>query len=328
MEIGYSLSTEEHRPLDLVEHACRAEDAGFAFALVSDHFHPWVDRQGESPFVWSVLGALAVTTKRLRIGTGVTCPTIRLHPAIVAQAAATAASMLPDRFFLGVGTGENLNEHILGDRWPSSAERRDMLGEAIEVMRELWTGELCSYDGHFYVVDNARIYTLPTSAIEVMVAAGGPEAAELAAEAGDGLISTAPEKELVEQYAKAGGQGPRYGQLTVCWAESEAEARRTALEWWPNAGLRGTLSQELPLPSHFEAAAEMVTEDDIAEAVACGPDENDHLERIEAFAQAGFDHVYIHQVGPDQAGFFDFYENRVLQEARELTPRRRVSATT
>ncbi|HEX2434151.1 MAG TPA: TIGR03557 family F420-dependent LLM class oxidoreductase [Gaiellaceae bacterium] len=326
MEIGYSLSSEEHRPIDLVEHARRAEDAGFTFALISDHFHPWIDRQGESPFVWSVIGAIAATTKSIRIGTGVTCPTIRLHPAIVAQAAATAAAMLPDRFFLGVGTGENLNEHILGDRWPSSGERRDMLREAIEVMRKLWTGELCSHDGRFYVVDNARIYTLPASEVEVMVAAGGPDAAELAAEAGDGLIATAPEAELIERYATAGGEGPRYGQLTVCWAETETEARRTALEWWPNAGLRGTLSQELPLPSHFEAASEMVTEDDVAEAVVCGSDEKDHLERIDAFAQAGFDHVYVHQVGPDQAGFFDFYEARVLDEARELTPRRRVSA--
>jgi coenzyme F420-dependent glucose-6-phosphate dehydrogenase len=327
MEIGYSLSSEEHRPLDLVAYARRAEEAGFSFALISDHFHPWVDRQGESPFVWGVLGALATATTKIRLGTGVTCPTIRLHPAIVAQAAATAACLLPDRFFLGVGTGENLNEHILGDRWPSAAERREMLREAIEVMRELWNGELCSYDGRYYVVDNARVYTLPASEIEVMVAAGGPEAAELAAEAGDGLVSTAPDAELVDRYAKGGGEGPRFGQLTVCWAESEADARATALEWWPNAGLRGTLSQELPLPSHFEAAAEMVTEDDVADVVVCGPDEDDHLERIEAFAQAGFDHVYVHQVGPDQEGFFEFYEQRVLAGARELTPRRRVATT-
>jgi G6PDH family F420-dependent oxidoreductase len=326
VEIGYSLSSEEHRPLDLVEHARRAEEAGFSFALVSDHFHPWVDRQGESPFVWGVLGAISQATKTLRIGTGVTCPTIRIHPAIVAQAAATAACLLPGRFFLGVGAGENLNEHVLGDRWPSSAERREMLREAIEVIRELWSGELTSFEGRFYVVDNARLYTLPEAGVDVLVAAGGEEAAELAAEAGDGLISTSAEAELVDRYRKCGGDGPRIGQLTVCWAESESEARRTAHEWWPNAGLRGTLSQELPLPSHFEAAAEMVTEDDVAEAVVCGPDENDHLEHIEAFAHAGFDHVYVHQVGPDQAGFFEFYEQRILAEAREFTPRRKAAA--
>jgi coenzyme F420-dependent glucose-6-phosphate dehydrogenase len=327
MEIGYSLSSEEHRPLDLVEHARLAEQTGFTFALISDHFHPWVDRQGESPFVWGVIGAISASTTSIRIGTGVTCPTMRLHPAIVAQAAATAATMLPDRFFLGVGTGERLNEHVLGDRWPSAGERRDMLREAIEVMRELWSGELCSYDGRFYVVDSARIYTLPSTEIEVMVAAGGPEAAEIASKSGDGLISTSPDPDLVKRYVDAGGLGPRYGQLTVCWAASEADARRTALEWWPNAGLRGTLTQELPLPSHFEAATEMVTEGDIAEAVVCGPDANDHLERIEAYAQAGFDHVYVHQVGPDQAGFFDFYEKHILREARELRSRGAASAT-
>jgi coenzyme F420-dependent glucose-6-phosphate dehydrogenase len=326
MEIGYALSSEEHVPLDLVQHAKLAEEAGFTFALISDHFHPWIDRQGQSPFVWSVIGAIAAETTSLRLGTGVTCPTIRIHPAIVAQAAATSAAMMPGRFFLGVGTGENLNEHILGDRWPSADERQEMLREAIEVMRGLWEGELFSFDGDYYVVDNARIYTLPDREIEVAIAAGGPEAAALAGEVGDALISTAPEKELVEAYARAGGDGPRYGQLTVCWAETEGEARRRALEWWPNAGLQGPLSQELPLPSHFEAAAAMVTEDDVADAVVCGPDPAEHLEGIEAFTDAGFDHVYVHQVGPDQAGLIDFYEREILSEASELMPRSTVAA--
>jgi G6PDH family F420-dependent oxidoreductase len=230
---------------------------------------------------------IAVSTTNLRLGTGVTCPTIRLHPAIVAQAAATSAAMLPGRFFLGVGTGENLNEHILGDRWPSSDERREMLDEAIEVMRGLWEGELYSFDGTYYTVDNARIYTLPEEEIEVAVAAGRRKATELAGEAGDALISTAPDSELVDAYVNAGGRGPRYGQLTVCWAQSESEARRTAFEWWPNGGLRGPLSQELPLPRHFEAAVQMVTEDDVADSVVCGPDADAQLEGIEAFAQAG-----------------------------------------
>ncbi len=326
MEIGYALSSEEHVPLDLVQHAKLAEEAGFTFALISDHFHPWIDRQGQSPFVWSVIGAIAAETTSLRVGTGVTCPTIRIHPAIVAQAAATTAAMMPGRFFLGVGTGENLNEHILGDRWPSADERQEMLREAIEVMRGLWEGELFSFDGDYYVVDNARIYTLPDGEIEVAIAAGGPEAAALAGEVGDALISTAPEKELVEAYARAGGDGPRYGQLTVCWVETDGEARRRALEWWPNAGLQGPLSQELPLPSHFEAAAAMVTEDDVADAVVCGPDPAEHLEGIEAFTEAGFDHVYVHQVGPDQAGLFDFYEREILSQASELMPRSTVAA--
>ena len=321
MKIGYALSSEEHPPLDLVRAARLAEEAGFGFALISDHFHPWIDRQGHSAFVWSVIGGIAVSTSDLRLGTGVTCPTIRIHPAIIAQAAATAAAMLPGRFFLGLGTGENLNEHILGDRWPSAAERREMLREAVTVMRGLWEGELYSFQGTYYKVDNARIYTLPREDVELAVAAGGPESAELAAELGAALVATAPEAELIERYVKAGGTGPRYGQLTVCWSTSESEARATALEWWPNAALQGPLGQELPLPSHFEQATAMVTEDDVAESVVCGPDPGAHLEALEAFAEAGFDHVYVHQVGPDQAGFIEFYASEVVPEARELTPR-------
>ncbi|HYM64649.1 MAG TPA: TIGR03557 family F420-dependent LLM class oxidoreductase [Gaiellaceae bacterium] len=321
MDLGYGISSEEHLPLDLVRNAHRAEEAGFSYALISDHFHPWIDRQGQSPFVWSVLGGIALATEDLRIGTGVTCPTIRIHPAIVAQAAATAASMLPGRFFLGVGTGENLNEHVLGDRWPSAQERREMLDEAVEVMRLLWKGELCSFEGKHYRVEDARIYTLPEKPIEVVVAAGGPEAAELAARIGDGLVCTAPEAELVEAFEGAGGEGPKYGQLTVCWAKSEPEGLRTAHEWWPIAGLHGPLTQELPLPGHFEAASKMVAEEDIAETIVCGPDPDRHLEAIQKFVDAGFDHVYVHQIGPDQNGFFDFYEREVLAAAESLQPR-------
>jgi coenzyme F420-dependent glucose-6-phosphate dehydrogenase len=320
MDLGYAISSEEHRPLDIVRHARRAEEAGFPYALVSDHFHPWIDRQGQSPFVWGLLGAIAAETESLRVGTGVTCPTIRMHPAIVGQAAATAASLLPGRFFLGVGTGENLNEHILGDRWPSASERLEMLEEAVALMRELWKGELTSFQGAYYELHDARIYTLPEEPIEVVVAASAPEAAELAGRIGDGLVSTAPKAELVDGFLGAGGKGPRYGQLTVCWAESEEDARRTALEIWPNAGLEGPLSQELPLPSHFEAAVAMVDEAAIAETVVCGPDPERHLDGIRKFVDAGFDHVYVHQVGPDQDGFMDFYEREIFAEASALGP--------
>lgn len=312
MEVGYALSSEEHAPLDLVRNAQRAEDAGFSFALISDHFHPWIDRQGHSPFVWSVIGGIATSTSSLRLGTGVTCPLIRTHPAIVAQAAATAAAMMPGRFFLGVGTGENLNEHVTGARWPSLRERRAMLEEAVALMRLLWQGELCSWDGAHYDLDNARLYTLPEEPVEVVVAAGGEAAAELAGRIGDGLVATAPEPALLDAYRQAGGRGPRYGQVTVCYAQSEEEARRTALEWWPNGGLEGSLGQELPLPSHFEEAAAMVDEERIARSVVCGPSEDAHLEAIGAFADAGFDHVYVHQVGPDQESFLGFYEERVI----------------
>ena len=318
MSLGYAISSEEHGPLELVRHARRAEESGFPYALISDHFHPWIDRQGESPFVWSVLGAIAASTETLRVGTGVTCPTIRTHPAIIAQAAATAAALMPGRFFLGVGTGENLNEHVLGDRWPSARERLEMLDEAVQVMRLLWEGELTSFEGDHYVVDNARIYTLPDEPVEVVVAAAEPRAVELAARIGDGLVSTAPDEDLVQAYLEAHGKGPRYGQVTVCWADTEEDALRTAVDVWPIAGLKGPLTQELRLPEHFEEAAAMVSDEDIAERIVCGPDPEKHFAGIRKFVDAGFDHVYVHQVGPDQEGFFDFYEREILPAAMSL----------
>ena len=311
-ELGYALSSEEHAPLDLVRHARAAEEAGFTFALVSDHYHPWIDAQGESPFVWSVIGGIAEATERLTLGTGVTCPTIRLHPAIVAQAAATSAAMMPRRFFLGVGTGENLNEHILGDHWPVPDERLEMLEEAIAVIRTLWQGGYQTYRGKHYTVEKARLYTLPDERPPIAVAAAQPNAAELAARAGDGFVGVAPDKDLLQTYEQAGGNGPRYGQLTVCWAESEEEAKKTAHEVWPNAAIKGDLSQELPNPEHFEQAAEMVSPEDVAETVVCGPDADLHLEKIREYEQAGYTHVYVHQVGRDQEGFFRFYREEIL----------------
>ncbi len=311
--LGYALSSEEHKPNDLVRHAQRAEETGFDFALISDHFHPWVDQQGESPFVWSVIGAIAHATRKLTLGTGVTCPTVRIHPAIIAQASATVAAMMPGRFFLGVGTGENLNEHILGDRWPAYDRRAAMLEEAIDIIRLLWQGDNTSYYGKFYTVENARLYTVPEQTPLLHIAASGPESAELAGKLGDGLISTAPEAEIVEAFAAKGKAGrPRYGQITVCCAEDDAEARRIAHKWWPNAGLHGQLSQELPLPATFEDAAQNVTEDQVAEAVICGNDVARHRKMIDKYVEAGFDHVYIHQVGPDQEAFFKFYERNIL----------------
>jgi len=313
-EFGYALSSEEHPPNDLVRDAQRAEAVGFGFAAISDHFHPWTDQQGQSPFVWSVLGAISHATTRLKLGTGVTCPTFRIHPAIIAQAAATVTAMMPGRFFLGVGSGENLNEHILGDHWPPAPVRQDMLAEAIAVIRQLWKGGDQSFDGAFYTVENARIYTLPEEPPPIILAAGGSAAATLAGRVADGLWAVAPEGELVSAYRDGGGSGPRYGQVKVCWAADEDEAKKTAFEWWPNAGLGGELSQELPLPRHFEQASRLVTPEDLAEKLPLGPDPDRHAEAIKAYVDAGFDHVYIHQIGPDQDGFFDFFE-------RELVPR-------
>jgi G6PDH family F420-dependent oxidoreductase len=313
VELGYVLSSEEHRPNDLVTSARHAEESGFTFALISDHYHPWIDQQGQSPFVWSVIGGIAQATRTLRLGTGVTCPILRMHPAIIAQAAATSAAMMPGRFFLGVGTGENLNEHILGDKWPEVAIRREMLAEAVEVIRMLWQPGTHSFYGTYYTVENARVYTLPDQTPDIYVAASGSKAAELAGEVGDGLIGLAPERDLLKTFDDAGGAGkPKYGQLAVCWAASEEEARRTAHTWWPNTALKGEITAELPLPRHFEQAVADVTEDQVAAQIVCGPNPDRHVEMITKYIDAGYDCIYLHQVGPDQEGFFRFYQREVM----------------
>ena len=312
LEIGYALSSEEHRPGDLVRYGAAAEASGFRFALISDHFHPWTDNQGQSPFVWSVLGGIAQATDHLRVGTGVTCPTFRIHPALVAHAAATVADMMPGRFFLGVGSGENLNEHILGDNWPPVGVRLRMLEEAVAIIRELFTGDLVTHDGDYYTLHTARLYTLPEQLPPIMVAASGPMAGEVAGRIGDGLISTAPDSELIDVFRRSGGQGPRYGMIHVCWGPDEGEAVKTAHRQWVNAAIGGELGQELPLPAHFEQAAKTVRPEDVAELVVCGPDPERHRAQIRQYADAGFDHIYVHQIGPDQEGFFRFYADEVL----------------
>jgi G6PDH family F420-dependent oxidoreductase len=327
-QVGYALSSEEHRPLDLIRYAVRAEEAGFDFAMVSDHFHPWTDRQGQSPFVWSVLGGIAARTERITIGTGVTALSVRIHPAILAQAAATTAAMLPGRFWFGVGTGENLNEHVLGDPWPEHSMRAAMLEEAVALIRRLWTGELVDHDGDFYRVSRARLYTLPDEPPPILIAASGDESATLAGRIGEGLITTSPDKEVLSAYDKAAGgrKGPKLGQVTVCWAKDERAARRTALEWWPTAAIPGDNSTELPLPSSFEALAKLVTEESLAEQVACGPDPEVHLAKIQPYLDAGFDHVYLHQVGPDQEGFLRFAESELLPRLRGTQRKARKAA--
>ncbi|HEY6052925.1 MAG TPA: TIGR03557 family F420-dependent LLM class oxidoreductase [Gaiellaceae bacterium] len=311
-EIGYAFSCEEHRPNDLVRHARLAEEAGFTFGLISDHFHPWVDAQGESPFVWSVIGGIAQATERFRIGTGVTCPLIRIHPAIVAQAAATCAAMMPGRFFLGVGTGENLNEHVTGVGWPAPDERVAMLEEAIEVMRELWEGDVTTFRGDWYEVDHARIYTLPEEPLEVYVAAAQPRMAQLAGDLGDGLISVLPDADLVGEFEQAGGKGkPKVGMMHGCWGADRDACLKTMHEIWPNGGLKGPLGADLREPADFEEAAQMVRPEDLADD-PLGPDPEPWLEQIQAYEDAGFTHVYLHQVGPDQEGFIEFARRELL----------------
>jgi coenzyme F420-dependent glucose-6-phosphate dehydrogenase len=312
-EIGYALSSEEHAAPDLVRYARRAEDAGFTFALISDHYHPWTERQGHSALVWTVLGGIAGTTERLRVGTGVTCPLVRTPPALIAQAAATVEEMMPGRFFLGVGTGENLNEHITGDPWPPVSVRMDMLEEAIDVIRPLLRGELVTHRGRHFTIDNAKVYCDTDHPPPIYVAAAGEQAAELAGRKGDGIISTAPAENAVKIFDDAGSNGrPHVGQVMVCWASSEDEGKRIAHEWWPNAALPGQLGQELPLPAHFEQATSVLDPDDVAESVICGPDADRHVAAINEYLDTGYDQVYVHQIGPDQDGFFDFYERSVL----------------
>jgi coenzyme F420-dependent glucose-6-phosphate dehydrogenase len=313
LSLGYKLASEEQSPSDLVRYAQMAEDAGFEFALISDHYHPWTDRQGQSPFVWSVIGAIGQATRRLVVGTAVTCPSQRIHPAIIAQAAATTAALMPGRFLLGVGTGENLNEHVVGQGWPETEVRQQRLEEAIEVIRLLWQGGNRSHHGRYFTVENARLYTLPDTPPPLLVAAGGPRSAKMAARLGDGVIGTEPERTLLDAFQAAGGKRkPRYGELTVSWAKDEATARRIAREHWPTAAMESSLSWELPLPAHFEAVASLVTEDQIAESVLCDPDPAAHLTALRKYAAAGYDHICVHQVGKDQKGFFQFYEHEIL----------------
>jgi len=314
-EYGLALSSEEHPPNDLVRYAQRAEETGFEFAMISDHFHPWTDAQGQSPFVWSVIGGISQATERIRLGTGVTCPTIRIHPAIIAHAAATSAVMMEGRFFLGLGTGENLNEHVVGEGWPAPDERLRMLEEAIEVLRLLWQGGYQTHRGEHFDVEQARLYTLPDDPIELSVAAAKPLAAEMAGRLADSFINTAPDPEPIERFESAGGQGkPKYGQITGCWAASEEEGAKTTCEIWPNAALGGDLGYELPLPAHFEQATQDVTPDQIAESIPCGPDPERWLQDIREYEQAGYTHIYFHQIGYDQEGFLRFWSD-------ELQPR-------
>ena len=312
MKIGYFLSSEEWGPRDLVELATKAEHAGFEGLWISDHYHPWSDEQGHSPFVWSVIGAIAQATEQ-KVTTAVTCPTVRIHPAIIAQAAATATILLNGRFCLGVGTGEALNEHILGDGWPEADERLEMLEEAVEVIRALWRGGVQSHRGRHYRVENARVYDLPDPPPPIVVSGFGPKAIDVAARIGDGFATVGPDAEAVKRFkANAKPQALLQGGIKVCWGADEAKARQTAHRLWANDGLPGELAQILPTPKHFEQASQLVTEQMIAHDTPCGPDVDRHVQALTEYAEAGFDEVYVQQIGPEQDAFFEVYREHVL----------------
>jgi G6PDH family F420-dependent oxidoreductase len=317
MRIGYFLSSEEWGPHELVAQAVKAQEAGFEGLWISDHYHPWNNEQGHSPFVWSTIGAIAQATDAMKVTTAVTCPTIRIHPGIIAQAAATSAVLLNGNFCLGVGSGEALNEHIFGDHWAEADERLEMLEEAVEVIRKLWEGGAQDHRGRHYRLEHCRVYDLPETLPPIVVSGFGPNAVGLAARIGDGYCTVGPDAESVELFRSRARNGTFVqGGLKVCWDEDERKARKTVHRLWPNEGLPGELAQILPTPEHFEQASELVTEEMVASETPCGADVEKHVEAIKAYAEAGFDELYVNQIGPEQDAFFEAYRDRVLPRVR------------
>jgi G6PDH family F420-dependent oxidoreductase len=313
LKLGYKLMSEEHGPKELVRNACRAEEAGFDFAAISDHFSPWLEEQGHSPLAWPVLGAIAQATKRLGLMTSVTCPTMRYHPAVVAQAAATLGLLSDDRFTLGLGAGERLNEHVVGMGWYGVAERHERFREAVDIIQGLLTGELTNYRGRHLRLENARLYDRPKSKPPVVLAAGGPRAARIAAEKGDGLMATEPRKDLVEAF---GGKGPRYCEVNLCCAEREDAARETAHKYFRWSLTGWPVQAELPDTKGFDAASRNISPEAVAEMISCGPSVEKHLAAIGKYVKAGFDHITLVQVGPCQEYFFDLFQRELASALR------------
>lgn len=325
VEIGYKLFTEAHSSLELVQNAKHAETAGFSFLSITDHYHPWTARQGHAGFAWTILGALAEATSSVQVSTGITCPTIRYNPAIIAQAAATAAVLFQGRFELGVGTGEALNEHITGSCFPSSEQiRLVMLREAVDVMRTLWSGGMHDYYGNFYMVDNAQVFELPETPPRVIMAAEGEMAAETAGEIADGLIHYEQKpQEVIDTFRSSGGEGkPAMLEFAVCYDRDEGRAKEIAYEWFPIAANKGELNWVLPTPTHFEELAKMVTPDEVAKTVVCSSDAQAFIEKIGKASDMGYDRVVINQVGPNQQEFITFMRDNVLPEFGVRLPSR------
>jgi G6PDH family F420-dependent oxidoreductase len=322
VRIGYFLSSEEYTPDELVEQARLAEQAGFDALWISDHYHPWNDEQGQSPFVWSMIGAISQACS-LPVTTAVTCPTVRIHPAVIAQAAATSSVLLNGKFALGVGSGEALNEHITGARWPSIDVRGEMLEEAIEVLRELWTGEFVTHHGEHYTVEHARIYTRADQPPPIYMSGFGKKSATLAGRIADGYISTMPDRKLLQMFRDAGGAGkPAQAGYKVCWGTDDDACIKTAHRLWANSGVPGELAQVLPSPRHFEQVSQLITEDMTRDSIAYGADKQRHVDAFRPFAEAGYDEIYLAQMGgsaPESrvAGFFDFYHD-LLPSLRDL----------
>ncbi|MGY1839694.1 MULTISPECIES: TIGR03557 family F420-dependent LLM class oxidoreductase [unclassified Modestobacter] len=320
MQVGYKLATEAFGPQQIIEHTVAAEEAGFDFVELSDHYHPWLEEQGHSGFTWSMLGAMAARTSRIQLATGVTCPMIRYHPAVIAQAAATVQIISGNRFTLGIGSGERLNEHVVGGGWPAVRIRHHMLREALEIINLLWQGGYQSYEGKYLTLEDARVFDLPEQLPVIAVAAGGPGAAKLAAEHGSGLFATDADPSLVTAYTEHGGSGPRYAEVPMSWAQSEDAAVQEALEksrWalsgWP-------VMSELPNPVNFDAASSTVTAEDIKGQFSCGPDLDAHVQQAQPYVDAGFDHLVLQNTGPDPEGFMQVCKDELIERVRSLTP--------
>lgn len=316
-KLGWKLMSEELGPRELVTCAVRAEEVGFDFAAISDHFFPWIEEQGHSPYAWSVLGSVASATERIGLMTAVTCPTLRYHPAVVAQAAATVSLLSNGRFRLGLGSGERLNEHVVGGGWPSVQVRQELLEEAVDIIRLLFEGGMGSYEGQHLQLESGRLYDVPDPPPEILLAAGGPQAARIAAEKGDGLVASETDPELVSVYRDAGGDGPCIVELSMCWAPTEDEARETLHRYARWSGLGWSVLAELPTPRSFADASQSVRPEDLAEDTPHGPETTRYVEAIGEAIDAGFDQVVLHQVGPKQNDFLRFFEDELRSAVRD-----------
>ncbi|MEV8061085.1 LLM class F420-dependent oxidoreductase [Streptomyces antimycoticus] len=317
---GYTMMTEQAGPRQLVGDVVRAEQVGFDFSVTSDHYAPWLDSQGHAPYAWSVLGAAAQATSSIPLTTYVTCPTVRYHPAVVAQKAATLQLLSEGRFRLGLGSGENLNEHVIGQGWPSADVRHEMLEEAIEIIRALFGGGYVTHHGTHYDVDSAKLWDLPDQPPPIGVAVSGPQSCRLAGRLADILIATEPKPELVGDFERNGGSGkPRIGQIPVCYDPDRDAAIARAHDQFRWFGSGWKVNSELPGPASFAGATQFVRPADVAASIPCGDDVEEFTELIRPFADAGFTDVALVQIGGDhQRPFLDWAEKRLLPALREL----------
>ncbi|MFC0864063.1 TIGR03557 family F420-dependent LLM class oxidoreductase [Sphaerimonospora cavernae] len=319
-EIGYTMMSEQTPAGQMVDDAVTAERVGFGYAVVSDHYFPWLEELGHSPYAWSVLGAAARATERLPLMTYVTCPIMRYHPAVVAQKAATMGVLSEGRFTLGLGSGENLNEHVVGHGWPPVNTRHEMFREAIEIIKMLFEGDYRNFRGEFFDIDSAKLYDLPERPVPLAIAASGTQSMEIAAEYGDALVATAPDDHLVEGFAASGGDGkPVYGQLAICYDSDRAAAVERAHRLWRWSLPGWKVMSELPAPVSFAASTETVRPEDVAQKVPCGPDVDAVVEAVRQYTDAGFTHVALVQIGYEhQREFFDWSEKELLPALRRL----------